>query len=416
MKYVIIGNSTAAVGGIEGIRRLDADTPIVVVSDEPYHVYSRPLISYYLGGKIPEEAMFCRGKSFYKENKVEPLLGVKAVSVDPANKAVNLEDGSSVTYSKLLIATGGKPLVPKIQGLEKENVFNFLKLDDAKAISKIARKGSKAIVAGAGFSGLKAVEALVWRGVDVTVIDIMDRIMPRVFDECASSIVEKKLRQMGVNVLLGAMVESITGCGRAEAVSLKGGAELACDFIVLAIGIRCNFDLAAGAGIKTNRGIIVDERMRTNLKDIYAAGDAAEGYNFLEDRRCEIPTLPNAYKQGEIAGINMAGGQMTYSKAFPVNSLPIFEMPVACAGITEEGNGVLARVLARPDDGVYKKFFIKENRLVGYLLINDIERAGIYTELIRDGTDVSAFMDNLGRDGFGLASFPEEIRKKKMLA
>ena len=143
MSFVIIGNSTAAIGAVEGIRRYDKHTPITIISDEPYHTYSRPLISYYLGGKTTEENMLYRSKDFYEKNNVKTMLGVKAESVDFKKKEVILQDGSRIPYSKLLIATGAKPFVPPMEGLGKENIFNFIKFDDVKKIEKVAVKGSK---------------------------------------------------------------------------------------------------------------------------------------------------------------------------------------------------------------------------------------------------------------------------------
>lgn len=415
MNYVIIGNSVAAVGAVEGIRKIDKVNPIVIISDEPYHTYSRPLISYYLAGKVTQDNMYYRGKDFYKANNVEPILGVKAQHIDFDKKEVILEDSRKISYTKLLIATGSKPLTPPIEGVEKQNVFNFIKLDDAKAIEKVATEGSKAVVIGASFSGLKAVEALVQRGVNVTVIDIMDRIMPRVFDETASSMALKMLEKYGVEVLLKTSVEKILGHQAATGVLLKDGREIPCDFIVLAAGVRCNTDLVKGTKLKINRGIIVDTMMRTNIPDVYAAGDVAEGYNFIEERNAEIPIIPNAYKQGETAGQNMAGAQKIFDKGFIMNSMPLLDLSIVSAGVSAPGEGITVKTIYNQEKNVYKKFYIKGNNLVGYLLINDIDRAGIYTDLIRRKIDISSFEHQLGRDDFGFICLPKALRSQLIL-
>jgi len=415
MSYVIIGNSVAAVGAVEGIRKHDKITPIIIISDEPYHTYSRPLISYYLGGKVTQDKMYYRDKNFYKANKVKPILGVKAEQVDFDKKEVILQDGRRISYTKLLIATGGKPLIPPLEGIEKKNVFNFIKLDDVKNIERLARAGSKAIVVGASFSGLKAVEALVQRGVRVTVIDIMDRIMPRVLDETASLIALKCLVKYGVEVLLSTTVEKIIGDKIARGVLLKDGRELACDFIILAVGVRCNIDLVKGTNLNINRGIIVDTGMRTNIPDVYAAGDVAEGYNFLEQRNIEIPIIPNAYKQGETAGENMAGADKIFDRGFVMNSMPLLDLSIVSAGVSTTGEGTNIKAIYKQDTNTYRKFYIRNKNLVGYLLINDIDRAGIYTDLIKRKVDISPFADKLGEEGFGFISLPKEMRKQIML-
>lgn len=415
MSYVIIGNSAAAIGAIESIRKYDSNTAITVLSDEPYHTYSRPLISYYLGGKVTEPNMRYRNADFYEKNHVETILGVKATSIDFQNKNVLLEDGRKVPYDKLLIATGGKPFVPPMEGLEKKDVYKFIKLDDVKSIEKVAAKGSKAIVVGASFSGLKAVEALRHRGVDVTVIDIMSRIMPRVLDETAAAIAMKTLNDNGVEVLLNTTVEKILGEDKATGVRLKDGRELSCDFVILAIGVRCNTDVVSGTEIKTNRGIVVDNRMQTSIPDVYAAGDVAEGYNFIEEKSMEIAIIPNAYKQGETAGANMAGQYKTFDKGFIMNSMPLLGLPIISAGASEQKEGIRVKTLYKPENNSYKKFYIKGNRLIGYLLIHDVDRAGIYTDLVRNCIDISTFEGSLGEEDFGLITMPKELRKAKML-
>ena len=415
MSYVIIGNSTAAIGAVEGIRKYDRQTPVVIISDEPWHTYSRPLISYYLGGRVTEEKMCYRSRDFYERNNIEPILGVKAEKIDFDAREITLDNGRKIPYTKLLIATGGKPFVPPMEGLGKENIFNFIKLDDVKSIEKVAVKGSKAIVAGASFSGLKAVEALVQRGVDVMVIDIMSRIMPRVFDETAASLAVRTLEDHDVKVMLNTTVEKILGDHSASGVLLKDGTELSCDFIILAIGVRCNIDLVKNTNVNTNRGIIVDGRMQTNIPGVYAAGDAAEGYNFVEDKFMEIAIIPNAYRQGETAGVNMAGGNKVFNKGFIMNSMPLMGLPVVSAGVSGEGEGISTKIIYKPEENSYKKFYTRDGKLVGYLLVKDIDRAGIYTDLIRNETDISTFEDSMGESDFGLISLPVELRKARML-
>ena len=415
MSYVIIGNSTAAVGAIEGIRKYDNKTPVTVISDEPYHTYSRPLISYYLGGRVTEENMIYRTRDFYEKNNVNAKLGVKVDSVSFTEKSIHLDNGDKLEYSKLLVATGGKPFIPPMGGLGKKNIFNFIKLDDVKAIEKVAASGSKAVVVGASFSGLKAVEALVKRGVNVTVIDIMSRIMTRVLDDTAAAIAGKTLEDHNVRVLLNNTVETILGDKKATGVLLKDGTQIDCDFIILAIGVRCNTDLVKETDIKINRGIVVNEKMETSIPDVYAAGDVAEGYNFIEEKMMEIAIIPNAYCQGETAGANMTGADKVFNEGFIMNSMPLLDLPIISAGISEDREGLEIITRHKPDQNVYKKFYIVNGKLAGYLLVNDVDRAGIYTDMIRNKTDISAFRENLGDEDFGFITLPKEIRKEKML-
>ena len=413
--FVIIGNSTAGIAAAEGIRRIDNESQVTIISDEPHHTYSRPLISYYLGGIVPEDRIYYRDEDFYEKNAIMTILGVKASGLDTDAHDVILENGRRIPYSKLLIATGGKPFVPPMEGVSKKNVFKFIKYDDVGKISKVALRGKKAVVIGASFSGLKAVEALVHRGVEVTVVDIMDRFMPRIFDEIASSIAESVIAGRGVKICLGATVSRLAGEGdTVTAVELVDGRRLECDFVILAIGVRCNTDIVKDTGILTNRGIKVDAGMRTNLPDIYAAGDVAEGLNFIEEKEMEIAIIPNAYKQGETAGINMAGGDKVFEHGMMMNSMPIFGMNVMSAGISEERPGVEVKIIHRPEDLVYKKFYFREGCLEGFLLINEVDRAGLYIDLIRNRTDVTGFAGEIGESRFGFASMPKELRKERI--
>ncbi len=212
--YLIIGNSAAAVAAIEAIRESDKDGSIAVVSKESYHTYSRPLISYLLAGQIKTGKMFYRSKDFYKAHGVQAILGKKATGVDLRKKRVMLEDGEKIRYAKLLIATGGSPFVPPLKGLEKEHVYTFTTWDDAKELNKVLKKIKKVLVIGAGLIGLKATEALHARDIEVTVVELADRVLSPSLDQKASSIFEKRLKEKGIKVITNNTVVDIIGPGK----------------------------------------------------------------------------------------------------------------------------------------------------------------------------------------------------------
>jgi len=323
MEYVIIGNSAAAIGAVEGIRQKDAEGNITIVSEEPYYAYSRPLISYLLAGTVDEDKMSYRGASFYEENNVSLLLGVKAVSIDIAGRQVILSNGKAVAYDKLLIATGGKPFVPPMKGGDKEGIYTFIKRDDVKKLQAVAKPAAKAVVIGAGLIGLKAAEGLVKCGVDVTVVELADRILSTILDEQAAAMVQDVLEQHGIKIILNNTVAEITGEGKASGVILKDGTAQECDMVVVAIGVTPNADVARDTGIEINRGIKADDHMRTNIEDIYAAGDVAEAYDLVYEAQRVTPIWPNAFIQGEVAGRNMAGDDVTFDSGFARNSISL---------------------------------------------------------------------------------------------
>lgn len=417
MKYVIIGNSVAACGCIEAIRKVDMQNPIVVISDEKYRVYSRPLISYYLGGKVDETKMYIRDEDYYEKNNVEAILGKRAVSVDFKNKEVLLDDGTKVAYDKLLIATGGKPFVPPTKGFELKNVFTFIKFDDVKAIDEAIKNGAKkAIVIGAGLSGLKAAEALLKRDMDVVVVELANRILGSILDIEAAKIVQDELEKHGIVFKLETSVDEIIGTQKVERVRLKNGEVLDADIVVFAIGVVPNIDFVKGTELKINRGIVVDNKMQTNIKDVYAAGDCAEGYDFVFEQQRVIPIWPNAYNQGETAGYNMAGVEKEFDRGFPMNSIGFFDVHMITAGIvTPSSNDVEVLVRHDKQNNAYKKIYIKDGRILGFMFINSIDRAGMITNMIKEKFNVEKIKHRLLDDDFGYLDLPKEVRYEKIL-
>lgn len=412
MKYVIIGNSAAAVGCIEGIRECDKNGSITVISDENHHVYSRPLISYYLAGKVTQENMVYRKKNFYKKNGVEVMLGVKATGIDPSQKTVMLDTGKTQGYDKLLIATGSSPFVPPIEGLDSQsNVFTFLKYDSALGIQKQITKNSKVVIVGAGLIGLKAAEGLVPVAGSVDVVELAPRVLPMILDDAAAKPVKKRMEQNGVNFHLGITADKIVGKKKVQKVVLKDGSELECDVLVMAVGVRPNTREAAKAGIKVNRGIIVDENMRTNIDDIYAAGDVTEAVDVTTGERKIMALWPNAYAQGKAAGYEMCGEKSDFTGVFPMNAVGFFGLPIITAGL-QTGEGT--ELISKNDENSLKRFVIKDNLLVGMILVGEVDRAGIYTYLLSEKIPLSNLTMQLTDDNFGLMAFEEAKIKERL--
>ena len=305
-KYVIIGNSAAAIGTVEGIRSVDPDGEITLISDEAHHTYSRPLISYLLLGKTDEKRMLYREKDFYKKNKVTPVLGKKVTRIDPKQKKVFLEDGAELSYEKLMNATGSKPFVPPTEGLDTvKNSFTFMTLDSVKEIRKKLKPDSRVLIIGAGLIGLKAAEAVEGTAKELTVIDLADRILPSILDSDAGKIMQKHIEDKGTKIILGTSVERFAG----NTATLKNGTEISFDLLITAVGVRPNTELIADAGGKVGKGIKTDKTQLTSLPDVYAAGDCTESYDLSSGTERILALLPNAYMQGEVAGKNMTGGE-----------------------------------------------------------------------------------------------------------
>jgi NAD(P)H-nitrite reductase large subunit len=416
LKYLIIGNSVAATAAVEAIREKDAKGDITLISDEAQIVYSRPLISYLLAGDVKEERMYYRGKNFYEKNKVRAILGRKVTNVDAANKRVVLEDGEELLFEKLLIATGGRPIVPKTKGSDLNGVFTFTKWDDVEKIKKflLGTEVKRVVIVGGGLIGLKAAEGLTALGIKITVVELSDRIMSSTFDGTTSEMLKKILEERGVEVVTKTTTDEIIGnASKVSGVVLRDGTRINCEMVVFAIGVSPNTELVKESGIEVNRGIHVDEHMRTNFPDIYAAGDVVEAYDMVLSDNRPIAIWPNASIQGAVAGHNMAGGTKKYTGSFAMNSIEICGIPTISMGLTDPPASKGYEVLQALDEEkpTYKKIILKNNVVVGAIFVNDIDRAGIFTSLIKDKIDTSSFKDVLLKEEFGLAWFPKEYRK-----
>ncbi len=378
MNYVIIGNSAAAIGTVAGIREFDSTGNITIISDEKYHTYSRPLISYWLEGKVTEKNILYRPADYYEQNNVTPVLGRKVTKIDAANKSVLLEDGLQIQYDKLMVATGSKPFVPPMNGLDKVHYHTFMSFDSAKAIRSEAKDGMKVLIIGAGLIGLKAAEALSAYNAKITVVDMADRILPSILDVRAGVKMQKHIESKGVKFILGTSAEEFTE----HSAKLKNGVTVDFDMLIIAVGVRPNTELVSDAGGNVDRGIITDMTQKTSLDDVYAAGDCTVSYDASSDTNKILALLPNAYMQGEVAGRNMAGREFRYVNAIPMNAIGFFGLHIISAG-SYDGEEYVEET-----ENTYKKLVFRENRLVGYILIGDVRRAGIYTSMIKERIDL----------------------------
>ena len=405
MKYVIIGNSAAAVGCIEGIREKDKKGSITVVSNEIHHTYSRPLISYLLYGKTDEERMKYRPDSFYEDNGVTTMLGRTAVKINPDKKTVELDDGTALSYDKLLVATGSKPFIPPMEGLDTvEKSFTFMTLDDAKALDAALTKDSRVLIVGAGLIGLKCAEGIFDKIGHLTVIDLADRILPSILDEKGSELVQKFLEDKGIEFRLGTSAASFDG----NKAVLTNGDEIEFDVLVVAVGVRPNTELVSEAGGSVDRGIVTDKYSRTTITDVYAAGDCAKSHDITTGTDRILALLPNAYMQGVAAGRHMTGADMPFETAMPMNAIGFFGYHVITAGNYD------GEELVTCDGMNYKKLVIKDNCLKGFIMIGDVRRAGIYTKLIREKVPLDTIDFELISRKPQLMAFSREERAKQL--
>jgi len=403
-RYVIIGNGTAAVGCIEGIRKTGSDGSITVISEENRHVYGRPLISYYLEGKTDLEHMKYRPDDFYEVSGCTVLYGKKAVKIDPEQQTVTLDDGSVIPYDELCVAAGSRPFVPPFEGLDTvAKKFSFMTLDDALALEKVLTPEARVLIVGAGLIGLKCAEGIHGRVGSITVCDLADRVLSSILDADCAGLVQKHLEAHGISFMLGDSAVRF----EADKAFMKSGSTVEFDVLVLAVGVRANTELVREIAGNVNRGILVNEKLETGIPHIYAAGDCTEGIDSSTGTHRVLAILPNAYMQGQTAGINMAGGSAEFGNAIPMNSIGFFGLHIMTAGAYE------GELTEERDEEQLKRFFIKDGLLKGFMLIGRTERAGIYTSLIREKVPLDTVNLELTGKAASNLIFSSEIRRKK---
>ena len=423
MRYVIIGNSAAGIGAVEGIRRAEKEqsretqSEITIVTSEKHHTYARPLISYLLLGKTTENGMKYRADDFYAKNNCT-LLTETAAAVYADKKQVILANGKSLPYDKLLVAAGSAPLVPSMEGLDTvADKCTFMSLDDAHRLEvMLGQHASKRVlIIGAGLIGLKCAEGILARAASVTVVDLAPRILSSILDEDGARIVQSHLESKGVSFRLSGSVERFAD----YTAILNSGEEVGFDVLVLAVGVRPNTALLDGI-VRIDKGILVNEKSETTMPDIYAAGDCTQSVDITNGQSKIMALLPNAYMQGECGGVNMAGGDMRFDKALPMNAISFFELHIMTAG-NYNGNAYTER-----EGNRYKQLFYNENALNGYILIDTsaertqgesvpaYEKAGIYTSLIRERTPLDTVDFALICEKPGLLAFTKEERDMRL--
>lgn len=404
MRYVIIGNSAAGIGTVEGIRQLDKENEITIISDEPHFTYSRPLISYLLLGKTTEEKMKYRDDGFYTKNNCKLISGMKVTAINASEKNIILSDDSIISFDKLLVGTGSSAFVPTIDGLDTvQNKFTFMSLDDAVVLKKALDKTSRVLIVGAGLIGLKCAEGILDSVLEITVVDLAPNILSSILDSGGARIIQKHLESKGIKFKLSHSIKSFNG----QKATLESDEILEFDAVVLAVGVRPNTELLKDIA-EIQKGIVINSKAETSYADIYAAGDCTQSLDVSSGQNKIMALLPNAYMQGECAGTNMAGGDSSFDKAMPMNAIGFFGLHIITAG-NYDGD-----VYSESDGSNYKKLFYGGNKLNGYILIGNVEKAGIYTSLIRERTPLDTLDFELICKKPGLMAFTKNDRNIKL--
>ena len=385
---MIIGASAAGLAAAETLRRVDPDGQVTVLCREKTQPYSRVLLPYLLAGVVREEDVFLP-----LPEGVELLTGKEVVRVDPQRREVIVSTGEVFPFDRLLIASGASAVRPKIKGADLPFVFTVRDLSDIQRMREWVRKGGRAVISGGGPVSMKVGEALHRLGMKVTFVISSNRVLSRILDLPASEIVERVLRENGLEVVTSDDIVEI----KEGEVRLRSGASRKCDLVVFGKGVRPNVGFLADSGIEVQRGIVVDECLRTNLPNIYAAGDVAEALDIIHKKRMINALWPVAREQGHIAALNMASLPTVYEGSVARNTVEIFGLSIFTAGV---GWAEGPEVLREQGRGFYRKLVLDKGVLKGVIFVGKVKDEGLYLSLMQRKLDVSPFVRPLLKNAF----------------
>jgi phenylglyoxylate dehydrogenase epsilon subunit len=391
--YLIVGASHAALSAVHAIRLHDAEQEVTLLTRDDSLPYSPTVLPYVVSGRSDPGRVFLRDEGYFAEHKVNYLRGAKVQKVNAGESAVELADGSSIGFDKLLLATGAAPMLPPIPGLAGMKFHVLRTLADALALREALPRIKRALVLGGGLIGMHAAENLAKGGVDVSVVELQPHVLAGYFDAEASAMIESVFAVKGVRLILGASVASFAPQGLGCRATLADGTELDADLLLVATGVAPVTDFLTGSGIATERGVLVDEHMRTNVANIWAAGDVAQARGFFGSKRIINGILPDAVDQGRIAGMAMAEdpGTKNYAGGVPLNTYSYFGQQAVSVGVHEgalEPSAVEVQRQVDAGENRYLKIVLKDRRLAGIFGVNAAFDPGIMWELILRAIDL----------------------------
>ncbi len=402
MAYVIIGNGVAGVHAAEAVRRIDPAGEITLIGDESFPPYCRPMISMMLEGAVSPAALPIRGDRFYENFGITPVLGSRVDAIDVDNRTVSVAGGDAIPFRKLLIASGADPRPIKADGLDLQNIFYMRTEAQVRAMLAALPGVKRALVLGGGLVGFKAAYGLMRQGIPTTLLIQSDHPLSMQVDPTAGELVREELVSRGLDVRVGVTVRAFEGRGRVERALLTDGTTLPCDLTVIGKGVLPALSFVPKERIDIDLGLLVDPHQETSVAGIYAAGDAAESTDIARRCRWVNAIWPEAVDQGRIAGMNMAGRAVAYPGSLSRNVIRIFDMDIMTGGLVSPETDSIYEVIHHhhPKRRRYRKLVFREEKLVGFVLVNAIEQGGVMLSLIRSRIPVTVPGEHLLSEGF----------------
>jgi len=393
-RILIIGNGVSGINVASNLRKSDRDIEIEIFTDESYHYYPRPRLIDLLADRITLEEIFFYRETWYRENNINVHLSSTVNEILPDEKRIVLAGGKTFSYDVLVLANGAKPSLPPIDGVDKSGVFSIRWLDDVLNLKERVKKSGEIVVIGGGLLGLEIASAIQSSGIKVKVIEILPWLLPRQLDETGGRLLKKILESRGLEVYVNSATEKILGDGEISGVVTKDGRIFRCNTIVVSAGIKSNIDLAKNCGLNTNRGIIVDNYLRTSRGEIYALGDVAE----WEGRIYGI--IPPALDQAKVVASNILGETVEYKGTVPSNILKVAGIDLFSIGTIDKTEGYEVISSLDEDTGIYKKFVIDDGKIIGAILLGDRRNALYIERVVKEGRDISRYKEDILSDDF----------------
>ena len=388
-KYMIVGSSHAALEAVTAIRLIDADGTLTLLTRDARLPYSPTILPYVVSGRSQPDNVVLRGQAYFNDNAIVFVPGATVAAIDPAQSSLRLVSDETWQYDRLLIATGAAPMLPPVRGLTDVPFHVLRSMDDAINLRQAMGQARSAIVLGAGLIGMHAAENMAKAKIAVTLVEMQPHALAGYFEPKASAIIERTFARNGVRMLMGQTLRSVERQGDGCLATLADGQTIAADLLLVCTGVKPNIGFLDGSGIEVDAGILVDDLMRTNLPNVWAAGDVAQARGFWGGKVVN-GILPNAVEQGRIAGAGMAddAGVQPFPGAVPLNTYSFFGQQAISVGRGSAGNGF--EIEESGDESVYRRIVLEDGQLVGIATINDFVDAGIMWQLILRRTDLSA--------------------------
>ncbi|MBW9156525.1 NAD(P)/FAD-dependent oxidoreductase [Clostridium tagluense] len=391
-RIVILGTGITSVTAIKAIREIDLDSEIYLMGQEKFYPYNRVKLSKGLFDNLEENSILLQKKEWYEQNKVKIFINTKVVNINTDRFELILCDGSKVKYDKLLIATGSSNNIPPIDGIGKDGVYTLRSLNDALNIKNSLNESAQVIIIGGGIQGLEMAWIVHQHGKKATIIELQSRLMPYQLDNKASEILRDIIQGYGIEILTNTGVVKITGDTKVASILIDKEVKLKCDMVIYSTGIKANKELISNTKVETARGIVVNNKMETNIKNIYAAGDIAQFDNKV------IGLWNIAIAQGKVAGYNIAGKETVYENVTPVTTLNAFGISLFSMGCVDESESTKVLLDEDVNFKIYRKIFIKSNKVIGAIVIGDMKRSPLLKSAIEKGIrigDVNLSVDEL---------------------